>query len=230
VGAALSALAAVTPGDDGWIGNWSPGIGDPNVMGWVTVAAYLVAAAACFRVYRARTLARAGKTPLPLVFAALLVSPQRLGRIPAPARERALWLALAIVLLLLGINKQLDLQTALTEMARLIAYEQGWYQDRRGVQLAFIVVVALVGVWLVYAVRRLADGCGPHMRAVLAGAVLLACFVTIRAASFHHIDRLLGTHLLGFKLNWIFELGGIAFVTTGALRAGRLKPQPAPAT
>ena len=30
-------------------GHWKPGIGDPNVMGWITLAAYVVAGALCIR-------------------------------------------------------------------------------------------------------------------------------------------------------------------------------------
>ena len=40
------AMAYIGTGD-GWIGSWSPGIGDPNVMGWVTVVAYAAAGWQC---------------------------------------------------------------------------------------------------------------------------------------------------------------------------------------
>jgi hypothetical protein len=45
--------------------------------------------------------------------------------------------------LALGINKQLDLQTALTELGRVLAYDQGWYEERQTVQVWFIVGVAI---------------------------------------------------------------------------------------
>ena len=49
----------------GWIGSWSPGIGDPNVMGWITVVAYLWASYLCFAVHRAwRSSDRDGGSPL----------------------------------------------------------------------------------------------------------------------------------------------------------------------
>src|SRR5262245_10532966 len=44
-------LEAVRPaGGRGWVGNWSPGIGDPSVVGWVTVVLYFFAALICLRV------------------------------------------------------------------------------------------------------------------------------------------------------------------------------------
>jgi hypothetical protein len=36
--------------------------------------------------------------------------------------------------------------------------------------------------------------------------------VLIRAASFHHIDRLIGRTILGLKWNWVLEMGGITIV------------------
>jgi len=54
---------------------------------------------------------------------------------------------------------------------------------------------------------------------VLIGTVFVVAFVTIRAASFHHVDTLIGTPVAGLRMNWILELGGIACVALAALRA-----------
>lgn len=215
----------------GWVGAWSPGIGDPNVMGWVTVVAYLWAAYLCFAVHR-RWRAAAGSTgqartwgPVAL---ALLGQRRRLAALPVAIRMSALWNALALGLLLLGINKQLDLQTALTEIGRILAAKQGWYEQRQRVQIDFIIAVALVGVWLVVSVLLLAGRNLPRLGLALVGVVFLCCFVAIRASSFHHVDRLLGADLGGLKINWIMELGGIALVGLGAYGEGRaLKRAPA---
>ena len=102
----------------------------------------------------------------------------------------------------------------------------GWYATRRPVQLAFIAFVALVGLATFRAVLLLAAGELRSLRAVLAGTVFIIVFVTIRAASFHHIDRLLGTDIGGFRMNWIVEVGGLSFIIAGASRgrAGSAKP------
>jgi hypothetical protein len=203
----------------GWVGNWSPGIGDPNVMGWVTVVAYLWAAYLCFTVYR-KSLASAGPTIKGRTFGpvvlALLGQRRRLNALPEAVRMGALWKALAIGLLFLGINKQLDLQTALTEFGRILARKQGWYEQRQRVQIDFIIGVVLVGVWLIGSVLLLAGRNLPRLGLALVGIVFLCCFVAIRASSFHHVDLLLGTYLGGVKVNWIMELGGIALVGVGA--------------
>jgi hypothetical protein len=203
----------------GWVGAWSPGIGDPNVMGWVTVVAYLWAAYLCFAVHRS-WLASVGSTTRRSAWApvglALLGQRRRLAVLPEAIRMSALWRALAIGLLLLGINKQLDLQTALTEMGRIVAHSQGWYERRERVQVRFIAGVVLVGVWLIGSVLVLAGRNLPRLGLALVGIVFLCCFVAIRASSFHHVDRLLGADLGGLKINWVMELGGIALVGLGA--------------
>ena len=41
-------------------------------------------------------------------------------------------------------NKQLDLQTAFTELGRVLAQTEGWYEQRRTVQFWFIDIVVAV--------------------------------------------------------------------------------------
>jgi len=89
---------------------WRPGIGDPTVMGWVTVGAYAVAAAvAGVAAHRARGAAA-----------------------PHPGPDRT-WLLVAGLMALLCVNKQLDLQSLFTDLGRVLAREQGWYARRREV-------------------------------------------------------------------------------------------------
>lgn len=178
--------------ESGWVGRWSPGIGDASVAGWVTVVAYFFAVFLCARAYLRRR------------------SDERYQG------EKRVWLALACALLGLGINKQLDLQTALTEAGRTLAMQQGWYAERRVVQgmfvLAVIVAGVVVGAWLFRQARRSSK----PLRKGLLGAVTLGAFVVVRAASFHHVDLLLGQTWAGLRLNVLLEIGGIVWVAWGA--------------
>jgi hypothetical protein len=180
-------LPLVTAADDaGWIGRWSPGIGDPTPAGWLATLAYAVAAWSCWA-------------------AARRLRPEY--RVTATLRrEWRIWQALALLLAGLGLNKQLDLQSALTELGRLFARSQGWYAERRGVQLVFIALVAGSGLaaaaFALFAVRRTA----PAVRAAVAGACALVAFVVARAASFHHADLLISRELLGLRLGSLVEL------------------------
>ena len=144
-------------------------------------------------------------------------------RLTDDTRERRVWLLLSVLLLALAINKQLDLQSALTEIGRILARRQHWYAQRQKVQIivvgilvtAAIVVLLTLLVWA----RRLP---GPTLLA-LVGIALVIGYVLIRAASFHHIDRFIGLTLLGFRWNWIIEMGGIAVVILASFwRRGRL--------
>ena len=56
------------------------------------------------------------------------------------------WLTLALLLLFLGINKQLDLQTLLNDIGRRKARAEGWYGNRRYYQTMFIAAVTVLGV------------------------------------------------------------------------------------
>ena len=179
----------------GWIGYWSPGIGDPSVVGWVTVALYALAAILCFRC-ASWVKARADVVGRKL--------------------EVLLWRITAVTLCFLCINKQLDLQTAMTEFGRIVAYQQGWYAVRFKVQKAFIAVFALSGFlvlsWLLAATWHLSRS----LKLAIIGLCFIGVFVLIRASSFHHVDVFLGKRFFDAKWNWILEIGGISVVTVAA--------------
>jgi hypothetical protein len=188
-------------------GQWRPGIGDPTLLGWATVLAYLAAAVACWRAAAAEN--------------------QRTRR--RDERSTPFWSRMALILVFLGVNKQLDLQSAITVLGRYLAREQGWYNQRQEYQTLFIIIVAAIGCaalgWFAWIARRASRG---RLLALL-GLIFVLAFILIRASSFHHIDQILGVRLAGLKANWILELGGIGCVGAGALwnrRAARTEIHP----
>jgi hypothetical protein len=182
-------------------GQWRPGIGDPTVVGWLTVVAYLVAAVCCGRM--------AWREPRPG------------GR--TRSRPSAFWLLLSAMMVLLGINKQLDLQSFFTFVGRRVLTRSGLYQDRRHLQVIFIGGVAASCLVSLGSSLWLARRSLRHRWLALIGMALVMGFVVIRAASFHHVDVLLASRLGGLKWNWILELGGIFLVAVGALCFGSSK-------
>lgn len=174
---------------------WSPGLGDNYLMGWVTVVVYLAASVASGLVAR------------------------HLGRPdPLTRRERRFWVIAAAVMLFLAINKQLDLQSLLTMLARCHAQLTGWYDVRRMVQEAFIFLVAASGAIALGLLALLLRGILGRVWLALVGLGFVCVFVVIRAASFHQVDALLGSSAGGIKLNWLLELPGPILVTLVALR------------
>jgi hypothetical protein len=125
----------------------------------------------------------------------------------------------------LAVNKQLDIQSLLTDIGRVLAHRQGWYEARRGVQKTFILALLLLGAVGLAGVWYLARGPMKELRISLAGLVVILTFVVTRAASFHHMDRLIGTRVLGMRMNGVLELSGIFLVAFGAALTIRRKRQ-----
>lgn len=178
----------------GWIGTWSPGIGDPTLGGWVTVALYVCAAWACHQVLQSG----------------------RRHRLLLSSNERIIWRLLTAGMIVLCVNKQLDLQSALTELARLYAHEQGWYSNRRQFQLAFVAAVPILGLTALAAMSVLIWHAPKQTLWTCVGAAGLMVFVAIRATSFHHVDEMLGWRFVGLRLNWVIEMGSLLLISLGA--------------
>ncbi|MET0286350.1 MAG: hypothetical protein ABW352_17855 [Polyangiales bacterium] len=185
-------------------GRWHPGVGDASTFGWVTVLAYFAAAALALR---ALWLHKHGANEPP-------------GTSWPPMRDDALlmrfWGLVMLSMIVLGINKQLDLQSWLAQLGRDLAHDQGWYDRRRVVQALFIFAVGAVGglatAALAYSMRRVLN----RVIGAVVGLGALITFVVIRATSLHHIDALLGRGRI--RLNWVLELGGIGLIALSALR------------
>lgn len=194
---------------------WSVGIGDPTVMGWLTVVAYFAAAWLCLRAFMVE---KAGP-PRPYrqaIGALWRVVRKHWPAPPAPARRAGLWLVLAFLLAALGVNKQLDLQSLLTEIGRVTAIESGWYENRRAVQVGFIGATLVTAAACLVALGWLVRGHVRDFRLALGGMVVLLGFVIVRATSFHDMDSLIRSDVGGLELNWVLELGGIVIVAVAA--------------
>jgi hypothetical protein len=101
--------------------DWSLGIGDPTIEGWVTVVLYFLACVSCWKTAAAV-----------------------LRRDWGGQSDSYVWRSVSVAFFLLGINKQLDLQSAITELGRIVALAGGWYGQRQTVQVCFIIGVAAV--------------------------------------------------------------------------------------
>jgi hypothetical protein len=176
--------------------NWTLGIGDPTFVGWLTVIMYFVTSFFCIASARRKDIKSPSKHS---------------------GSQRRLWWFIAIVLILLGINKQLDLQTLMTEVGKMLAKQQGWYEQRREAQAFFIALILSGGLVSIEFVRRAYQKVWKENWLTFVGLFFLICFVMIRAASFHHIDSFLGGRFLAIKMNWILEIGGIICIMASAI-------------
>src|SRR4051812_25489984 len=147
------AEVAVVSGPDG---RWHPGIGDPTVGGWFTVVAYVGAALLAYRALRAEQRRTESRTS-------------------HGGSLTWFWFLTLTTMVLLGINKQLDLQSWFTEVGRDLAVEQGWYERRRGVQALFVAGIGISGFSTMIALLVTLRG---QIWRVL-GAFLGLCFLVV---------------------------------------------------
>jgi hypothetical protein len=166
---------------------WSAMVHDQGSLAWIVVAAYLLGALLAF--------AAAGR---------------------ATSRERIFWNMTAIALVFLGINKQLDFQTDLTDVARAAALSEGWYGWRRDAQGLFILIVAVASVALCLLLWLWLRNAATSVKAAAAGLAVLLAFIFIRAASFHHIDYWVTIRIAGLRSGWWLELLGIGTIAFAA--------------
>ena len=171
---------------------------DQGPLAWFVVAGYLIGALLAFR-----------------------------AAAPAIGRERVFWLATAAIMILLGINKQLDLQSDLTDFARAAAHSEGWYSWRRDIQGVFLLVMALGTIAVGTLLWRWLRGVTVSAKVAAMGLVILLAFIFLRAASFHHIDYWVTIHVAGMRSGWWLELLGIVVIGCAAAWRSRSPGQTA---
>ena len=180
--------------------DWMLGANDPNLIGWLTAVAYLAVATLCYTTGRA------------------ILKASSCGRQP----EQVFWFGLALVLVALGFNKQLDLQTPFLGLSKHLAMAAGWYRERCVVQWAFIGCVAMVvGSALVWTCWKLRHRWRDYWLAYVGIAFLLG-FVLLQASPIHRVNRVLWLSVLAVPmLRHIMELAGIACIGIAGLISAR---------
>ena len=169
-------------------------------MGWLTTGLYFVSACLCLRAF---------------------VRTRRLPGSPANRRLCFFWCGVGLLLVALGVNKQLDLQTLLTDVGRSAAKSSGWYEQKRGLQLWFVCSVAVLGSMSALGLGLLMRGTLRQTGLACAGVVMLVCFMVLRASSFHHVDYFLCRRLGAARVAHVFELTGIVCVGASAALSRR---------
>jgi hypothetical protein len=164
------------------------------MLNWIGVAAYLVTAISARRTQRA------------------------LGPIAIDGkRERNGWRFIAVVFVVLAVNRLLDIQLLLTQAGRITALAEGWYQYRAEPQIVLIALIAVffVGV-AIFSTIRMWRAPLP-VRIALGGTAFLLGYVLVRAVSLHSIDGFIMGTILGLQWNWGLELGGVSIVFVASL-------------
>ncbi|MEQ8159906.1 MAG: hypothetical protein ABRQ33_01860 [Smithellaceae bacterium] len=176
------------------IGAWKPGIGDPSFMGWFTVFSYYLVASLCL---------------LKMISRALL-----------PGKKAWLfWAFMCLTMIVLGIIKQYNMLSAVTEMWRLIARHGGWMEQRWIFQVGAMILFFVISViFSTFLYRRSLQFFSVQEKIAAFGLVYLVLFVGLRAISLHQLGTVLGWEIWGVRINWIAELFGIYWICFAIFR------------
>jgi hypothetical protein len=135
--------------------------GDPTVFGWTIFVLYFVAAYSCFR----------RRAAVPKVH----------------QHERLIWVFITVSCVILGLNKQLDLQSMLIDMGRDGLRSLDLYEFKRPLQYSFMaaLLLGLLAIGVV-AVRELRFA-SVHARTATLGLGIVFAYVLLRASRFQKV-------------------------------------------
>jgi len=182
-------------------------IGDPSLNGWATFCVYLVTAGLCLHdAWKSTARGDAG------------------GRHVAQSQSRRrFWIVLAVLLVLLGLTRQLDLQALAAEGARDLLHAEGVYGEHTGLQVALVAAIGgfgTIGLVIALVSFRRAEG---SVLAAMAGAAFLVLFTLIRTISLHQVDRVLrqGLGVPHARVNNVIEIGALLIIAGAAFAFSR---------
>lgn len=168
--------------------SWTPATGDPTIWGWLTVVVYALCT-------------------ILAVFVAIRMR---------PGRRQLFWIMVAVVMAFLAVNKELDLQSALTAGAHCLAKLQGWYEERHIVQRRFIFLL-LTGtvIGLSFGLYQMRRHFRTHGVAIL-GLATVASFVAVHGAGVQDVDHLINESVKEISFNFLFEVSGLILIASNA--------------
>ena len=179
-------------------GRWQLGIGDPTIFGWLTVVVYLAAVVRCFV-----------KSKESKFFGG----------------NYRFWLYLAALLLLLGINKQLDLHSWFAEIMRDRAQTYGWYKYRQSVLVSLISLLGFGIISSIISFRLYLANSWRNYKITWAGIIVLLMLVLIQTSSSIYADALIkqrgfgfsafGFSAFGFSISAIIEISALILIIIG---------------
>lgn len=176
------------------IGNWKPAIGDPTFFGWLTTIFYIVAAALCG------------------------FSARRSDRISASLslrRHLFFWWSLTIIMLIIAINKQLDLQTLFLLIIKKIIINQGWYSQQNIFMLCFIAIISIFSFSIISLLVWTYRFDLRHYGFAFLGIMLFFIFIIIRSG-FYYVNAF-NWKPFGIRIYYILEIASISCIGISAL-------------
>lgn len=155
----------------------------------------------------------------------MVVAMYYVKKIPAAKAERFLWKWITVFLVVMGINKQLDLQILVMMAGNFVGNHLGFIGYRREIQKALALII-FTGVSISGVVILLRARAVLRQSAVeLAGVATLAFFALVRVGTITHLHKAAafeyqkGVHIHGIEL-----LGLLVILLALVLHVKRLPP------
>jgi hypothetical protein len=171
---------------------------DPTAIAWASALAYVVAGALCL-VAGARSRCKPEYSPT----------------------DRGIWITLGGFLVLLGLNKQLDLHTLFVHAGRDAARALGFYSYKRQIEGLFFIGVTTGLVAIVWHQWRRLASFGIAHQAVVVGLGLIAIYTITRFAAIMHLAERWPTLVDGAAVFIAFELVGSIVIGWAAVADAR---------
>lgn len=176
----------------GWASDWKFGINDPTLIAWIIVGFYLLTMWYCWRAGRRVPLSERSDVPSESAQSTVWLS-------ITGSTTAALWFLLAVIMLFMGANKQLDLHSPIVpRLQKALFWNDYWSVNA----IIFVVVATVVGlVTSIVGLRLLFRQSRRLQVAYLAFASLLA----LQAVRFSptRLSDVLVYHLLHEDEGWL---------------------------
>lgn len=122
------------------------------------------------------------------------------------------WYGVTILIILLGINKQLDIQMLFADFARLYAKVSGIFENRKPFQHKILSFLTTIGISIFSVTIYKLWNAPKRMWLALIGFCILFSFPIIRLISLHSIEALLSISVLNIQVVDVIEILGIILV------------------
>jgi hypothetical protein len=177
-------------------GYWAKHRGDPTVLGWGITILYGLAALTC-------------------LYCTGLLDTKRSP--PISELHAWFWWMIVVILVLVGVNKQLDLQMLLADIGRTYSKSQGWYDQRRPIQIRVLALGACVGMAGLLRVGYKLKRAPKSTWFALWGVIFLGVNILIHMVSLHSIEHLLMSSGMGVSIENALEIMTLVWIIISAM-------------
>lgn len=176
---------------------WEPGFGDNDLVGWMITLSYFVVALLCTAAFRDEA---------------------RSYRVTKRLQRPSFWLILTALLILLGFNKQLDLQTWVQSTGDGLVAANGLEGQRPGIKVLSLLLLALTGAGVTMAMLLYIGRQWRLYLLAFVGLLYLGVFVVLRAADSLPVLNDINRNYYE-SVHLALELPGVLMIGVSAARA-----------